>query len=91
MGKKWDEFWKRFDTTMDALPDAIDEMVDKLDSMVAGSGCGVYDVHSVDINNGEAILTGRFKSIRINGFLIKVPAHVLEGKPRPDVSSERGN
>lgn len=69
-GEKWNRFWERFERAMNALPDAIDEAVDE------GIPNGTV-MNSVD---GHIQIIGRIRSLRINGFLVRVPDHVMKGR-----------
>jgi hypothetical protein len=68
--KAWDSFWKKFDALMDAMPDAIED---------AASG-GVPGVVSTQITNGHVSVNGHLKSLKINGYTVRVPEHVMRGK-----------
>ena len=70
MGKAWKKMWKGFDALMSSIPGVIDE------AMEGGITGGTTIVNK----NGHVVLHGRFKSLRINGKLIKIPGNVLEGK-----------
>jgi len=65
-GKEWDRFWDSFDKMMSALPAMVDKAV--------ASG-----TRKVTISNGDIVLRGNFKSLRINGRLIRIPKEILEG------------
>lgn len=69
MTKAWEKFWGRFDFAMKVLPEAMDEAM-------AG---GIPDSIIMTSINGDVVLRGRIKSLRINGKLIRFPAGVLEG------------
>lgn len=67
---KWDSFWQSFDAMMGKLPGAVDE------ALRDGRG-GAWTSHIV---NGDVTLEGRFTSLRINGYAVRVPGHVMRGK-----------
>lgn len=70
LGKAFDKFFKRLDFAFEAFPEAIEE------AAVGGVPGSIVMV----CKNGDVTLTGRIKSLRINGKLIRVPGGVLEGK-----------
>lgn len=70
MGKKWDAFWRGMGSVMDLLPGAVDEMTQE-------GVTGPY--RTVHITNGDVVIRGPIKSLRINGYLVRVPKHVMEG------------
>lgn len=67
---KWESLWNSFGELMDKLPGAIEEAV----------GGGVEGATASQVSNGNVILRGHFKSLKINGYTIRVPDHVLRGK-----------
>lgn len=67
-GKNWDKFWGRFNFAMESLPDALNEAVD--DGI---PGCVV-----MSNKNGHIVIRGRISSLRINGWLVRVPEKVME-------------
>ena len=69
---KWDSLWKKFDDLMAALPGAIKEAVEE----------GRDGVTTSVINNGDVVLRGKFRSLRINGYKVRVPDYVLKGNPK---------
>jgi len=70
MGKAWKKFWSGFEKMMDALPGLIDEAFED----------GIPGSTTMVNKNGHVALHGSFKSLRINGKLIRIPGNVLGGK-----------
>jgi hypothetical protein len=69
-GKAWDELWHSFGVTMSKLEPAIKEATSRFEV----AGC------QVEVGNGRVYLKGKFKSIHINGRLLRIPREVLEGE-----------
>ena len=66
-GKAWKKFWGHFDNMMDELPNVIDE--------AKKSGAS-----EVTISDGDIDIRGKFNSLKINGYTIRVPDKVMKGK-----------
>ena len=69
----WDSMWKAFDKMMAALPGAIEE---------ARSG-RIEGVTVTSNDDGHLNLSGKFKSIRVNGYQLRVPSYVMRGEKKP--------
>jgi hypothetical protein len=68
-----DQFWARFDRLMNDLPGAVDEaFANPMKSTMA----------SITVKKGHATLNGEFKSLRINGYEVRVPEHVMRGEEK---------
>lgn len=65
----WDKFWVRFDAMMDAVPDMVDEAVE-------GAIPGMV---STQITDGHVVINGEVQSLKINGYQVRVPSHVMRG------------
>jgi hypothetical protein len=68
--KRWDAFWVSFNGLFDKLPGAIEDAIEG----------GVDGATVSQVSNGHIVLRGKFKSLKINGFTVRIPRHVLDGK-----------
>ena len=70
--KRWDSFWASFNDLMSKLPGVIEEAVEG----------GVDGASTSIVANGHVILKGKFKSLNINGHVIRVPEFVMSGSKK---------
>ena len=76
--KAWDKMWQKFDEAFDLMPKAMDEMLDTLDTFSTK-----VTIHEP----GHVTITGKIESLHINGFLVRVPNHVMFGTVKPGSKS----
>ena len=66
---KWDRFWSKFGALFDDMPGVFEEAVEgRIDGVTVSQ-----------VNNGHIQLRGKFKSLRINGYEVRVPEKVMRG------------
>ena len=78
--KAWDRMWEKFNEAFDLLPEAIDESIAEMSTTIASTKVTIHEP-------GHVTITGKIESLHINGFLVRVPNHVMFGTVKPGSKS----
>ena len=73
--KAWDKMWQKFDEMMTALPEAVDEFIEDTKNV---SSCNW--TLSIVSRDGDIAIRGKVNKLVINGYTIRLPKNVVEGK-----------
>lgn len=63
--KKWNKFWKDFDSLFSNMEEAMDDFTENYQSS-SSNGTTIKN------NNGDVTITGKIKSLKVNGKVIKL-------------------